>query len=100
LRARLFELAGGAFNPNAARQIERALLERGVDLDAIPRTPKANRAMFTKQTLALIDDDLARALEAYRDEKALADYVTGLYEHTHGDRLYGTFRQVGTETAA
>ena len=28
----------------------------------------------------------------------MADYVHNLYEHAHGDRLYGTFRQVGTET--
>jgi DNA polymerase I-like protein with 3'-5' exonuclease and polymerase domains len=98
LRARMFELAGRQFNPNAARQIERTLLDRGADLAAIPRTPRANMPMFTEQTLAQVDDELARALEAYRDEKALADYVHNLYEHAHGDRLYGTFRQVGTET--
>jgi DNA polymerase-1 len=98
LRAHMFELAGRTFNPNAARQIERALLDRGADLAAIPRTPRANMPMFTEQTLALVDDELARALEAYRDEKALSDYVHNLYKHAHGDRLYGTFRQVGTET--
>ena len=37
-------------------------------------------------------------LLAYREEKKLADYVAGLFRHTHGDRLYGIFRQLGTET--
>jgi DNA polymerase I-like protein with 3'-5' exonuclease and polymerase domains len=97
-RARVFEFAGRAFNPNSARQIERALLDRGADLTGIPRTPKANLPMFTAQTLRLVDDELARALEAYREEKSLFDYVANLYQHTHGDRLYGTFRQVGTDT--
>jgi DNA polymerase-1 len=94
----MFEIAGRQFNPGSARQIERALLDLGADLTEVPRTPKADMPMFTEQTLQLIDHDLARALEAYRDEKALGDYVHNLYEHAHGDRLYGTFRQVGTET--
>jgi DNA polymerase-1 len=98
LRARMFELAGRTFNPNAARQIERALLDRGADLAAIPRTPKASMPTFTEQTLALVDDELARALGAYRDEKGLADYVHNVYEHAHGDRLFGSFKSVGTET--
>jgi DNA polymerase I-like protein with 3'-5' exonuclease and polymerase domains len=98
LRARLFELAGRAFNVNSARQIERALLDRGADLSQVPRTTKADLPMFTAQTLELVDDELARALEAYRDEKSLADYVANLYRHTHGDRLFGTFNQAGTET--
>jgi DNA polymerase I-like protein with 3'-5' exonuclease and polymerase domains len=98
LRGQVFELAGRPFNLNSARQIEHALQDRGADLSEIPRTPKAALPMFTAQTLELVDDELARALEAYRDEKSLADYVANLYQHTHGDRLYGTFRQVGTET--
>jgi DNA polymerase I-like protein with 3'-5' exonuclease and polymerase domains len=98
LRARMFELAGRQFNVGSARQIEQALLDQGADLAAIPRTPKANMPMFTVQTLPLIGHELARVLEAYRDEKALSDYVENLFEHAHGDRLFGTFRQVGTET--
>jgi DNA polymerase I-like protein with 3'-5' exonuclease and polymerase domains len=98
LRVRMFELAGRTFNPNAARQIEKVLVERDADLTSVPRTPKADMPMFTEQTLAAIDDELARALESYRDEKSLSDYVHNLFEHAHGDRLYGTFRQVGTET--
>jgi DNA polymerase I len=98
LRARVFELAGGPFNLNSARQIEQALVARGADMSLVPRTPKADLPMFTAQTLALVRDELARAIEDYREEKKLADYVANLYTHTHGDRLYGTFRQVGTET--
>jgi DNA polymerase I-like protein with 3'-5' exonuclease and polymerase domains len=98
LRARLFELAGRPFNPNAARQIETALAARGVSLSAVPRTSRADMPMFTADTLALIDDELARALLEYRNEKKLHDYVVNLWRHAHGDRLYGTFRQVGTET--
>ena len=98
LRARVFDLAGRPFNLNSARQIEQALLDRGADLAEVPRTEKVQLPMFTAQTLPLIDDELARAIEAYRDEKALADYVANLYRHTHGDRLYGHFRQLGTET--
>ena len=98
LRAQLDQLAGRKLNPGSAHQIEQALLDRDVDLTQAPRTPKAGTVQFTEATLALIDDPLARALEAYRDEKALADYVHNLYLHAHGDRLYGTFRQVGTET--
>jgi DNA polymerase-1 len=98
LRARMFELAGGPFNPDAARQIEGALAERGVDLSTVPRTPKARLPMFTADTLAAIEDELAGALLEYRAEKKLLDYVLGLWEHAHGDRLYGTFRQLGTVT--
>ena len=54
--------------------------------------------MFTAQTLESIDDELARALLELRAEKKMADYAEGLFRHTHGDRLYGTFRQVGTTT--
>ena len=71
LRARLFELAGGPFNLNAARQIERAMAERGADLAAVPRTPKADLPMFTADSLAAIDDELARTLLNYRAEKKL-----------------------------
>jgi DNA polymerase-1 len=98
LRARCFELAGRAFNLNSASQIEQALLARDVDLSHIPRTPRVAMPMFTADTLAAIDDELARALLDYRAEKKLHDYVIGLWAHTHGDRLYGMFRQVGTET--
>jgi DNA polymerase-1 len=98
LRARLFELAGHPFNLNAARQIETALVERDVDLSAVPRTPRAGMPMFTADTLALVDDELARVLLEYRAEKKLSDYVIGLWKHAHGDRLYGTFRQTGTDT--
>lgn len=98
LRARLFELAGQPFNVNAARQIEHVLLARGADLGAVPRTPRADLPMFTADTLALVDDDLARALLAYRAEKKLADYVHDLWRHAHGDRLYGGYRQCGTDT--
>jgi DNA polymerase I-like protein with 3'-5' exonuclease and polymerase domains len=90
LRARLFELAGHPFNVNSARQIERALEERGADISSIPRTPKAGLPMFTAQTLPEISDELADVLLVYREEKKLADYVAGLFRHTHGDRLYGS----------
>ena len=98
LRGQLFELAGHPFNLNAARQIEKALLERGVDLSGAPRTPKAELPMFTQQVLEEIDDELARTLLRYREEKKLGDYAADLYRHTHGDWLYGHFRQLGTET--
>ena len=98
LRARLFDLAGHAFNPNAARQVEKALLERGADLSVVPRTPKADMPMFTTDRRRPIDDELADALLAYRTEKKLHDYVLGLWKHAHGDRLYGGFRQMGTDT--
>jgi DNA polymerase-1 len=97
-RARLFELAGRAFNPNAARQIERALIERGADLSDIPRTPRAGQPMFTADTLATVDDELARTLLDYRAEKKLHDYVVNLWRHVHDARLYGSFHQLGTET--
>jgi DNA polymerase I-like protein with 3'-5' exonuclease and polymerase domains len=98
LRARLFELADHPFNPNAAQQIETVLQERGVDLSAVPRTPKADTPQFTADVLGTLDDELARALLDYRAEKKLADYVRGLWRHAHGDRLYGSFRQVGAAT--
>ena len=31
-------------------------------------------------------------------KRSCSDYVENLWRHAHGDRLYGTFRQVGTET--
>ena len=98
LHAQLYELAGRAFNVNSARQIERALQERGANLDEVPRTPRADLPMFTHQVLETVDDELARTLLTYRDEKKLSDYVESLYRHTHGDRLYGGFNQVGTDT--
>jgi DNA polymerase-1 len=54
--------------------------------------------MFTAATLATVKDELAGVLLAYRSEKKLLDYVLGLWEHAHGDRLFGTFRQLGTVT--
>jgi DNA polymerase I-like protein with 3'-5' exonuclease and polymerase domains len=98
LRSRLFELAGHPFNPNAPRQIEGVLLERGVDLSHAPRTPKTQQVQFTKPALEAIDDELAATLLEYRAEKKLHDYVVGLWDHAHGDRLYGTFRQLGSAT--
>jgi DNA polymerase I-like protein with 3'-5' exonuclease and polymerase domains len=98
LRTRLHDLAGRPFNLNSARQIERALQDRGANLDEVPRTPNAGLPMFTAQTLPAIGDELADTLLQYRDEKKMLDYVHGLLAHTHGDRLYGTFRQLGTET--
>jgi DNA polymerase-1 len=98
LQSELFELVGGPFNLNAARQLERILLERGVDLSAVPRTPRTAQPMFTAQTLATLDDELARTLLAWRGEKKMSDYVVGLWAHTHGDRLFGEFRQVGSQT--
>jgi DNA polymerase-1 len=97
-RARVHELAGRPFNLNSARPIEQALVDRDVDLVDVPRTDTTQQVMFTAQTLAMIDDELARAIEAYREEKKLHDYVVNLYRHTHADRLYGQFRQVGTDT--
>ena len=95
----LRHLAGRAdFNPAAAKQIEAALTARGVDLSNVPRTPKAGQPMFTSDTLQALDDELALLLLAYRAEKKMADYAEGLFRHTHGDRLYGNFRQVGTAT--
>jgi DNA polymerase-1 len=54
--------------------------------------------MYTADTLAAISDELAAVLLEYRSEKKLSDYVAGLWKHAHGDRLYGTFRQCGTDT--
>jgi len=98
LETRLFELAGGPLNLNASGQIEAALVERGVDTTAMPRTPKSGAVMFTEQTLNKIEDDFARALLEWRSEKKMSDYVAGLWKHTHGDRLFGEFRQIGTQT--
>src|SRR5262249_25096974 len=99
LRERLFELASGSFNLNSARQVERALVDRGADLSGLPRTEKTEQVMFTSQTLALIDDELARTLEAYRQEKKLCDYIRMLYRRTWGSRLYWSIRQCGSDTA-
>ena len=92
-------LAGNAeLNPASTQQVEAALTERNVDLSGLPRTEKAGQLMLTAQTLESIDDDLARALLDLRAEKKMLDYAEGSFRHTHGDRLYGTFRQVGTAT--
>jgi DNA polymerase I-like protein with 3'-5' exonuclease and polymerase domains len=98
LRARLFELAGHPFNPDAARQIEKAFIERGADLSRVPRTEKASLPQFTAHTLTLVDDELASVLLEYRAEKKLYDYVLALWRCTHGDRMFGTFHLAGTQT--
>ena len=99
LLARVRELADNPeLNPQSTRQVEEALTARGVDLSGLPRTEKTEQLMLTAQTLESIDDELARALLELRAEKKMADYAEGLFRHTHGDRLYGTFRQVGTAT--
>ena len=99
LLGRVCELADRQdFNPGSAKQIESALLARGVDLAEVPRTPKANQPMFDADSLEALDDELARALLAYRAEKKMHDYCEGLFRHTHGDRLFGNFRQVGAAT--
>ena len=96
---RVRELAGNAhLNPQSTRQVEDAFTLRSVDLSGLPRTEKTKQLMLTAQTLESIDDDLARALLELRAEKKMADYAEGLFRHAHGDRLYGTFRQVGTTT--
>ncbi len=64
----------------------------------MPRTPKADRPQFTKQVLTAIDDEFAQVLIRWREEKKMLDYVTGLWKRTHGDRLFGEFRQIGTKT--
>ena len=99
LLAKLRDLAGDdELNPASAKQLEEAFVSRSVSLDDVPRTEKTAQAMFTAQTLGAIDDDLARAVLEYRAEKKARDYADGVFRRTHGDRLYGTFRQVGAST--
>lgn len=98
LRERVFELAGRRFPLGSAKQLNEVLLARGVDTSTLPRTPKTGVPSFTYQALEALDDELANTLLAYRDQHKLGKYVEGLFAHTHGDRLYGSFRQVGTRT--
>jgi DNA polymerase-1 len=98
LRAKLFTLAGRVFNPNAPRQLERALVARGADLSGVPRTPRAGQLATTSGALSAVNDELATTWLQWRSEKQLCDYVVGLWAHAHGDRLFGTFKQAGSST--
>jgi DNA polymerase I-like protein with 3'-5' exonuclease and polymerase domains len=98
LRAELFELAGHRFNPSSARQLEVALVKRGVDVGGLPRTPKTKNIVLRTDVLERVEDELAATWLRWRSEKQLSDYVVGLWAHAHGDRLYGTYRQAGTAT--
>ena len=96
----MIELAGGRedFDVGSSRQLEAALVERGVDVSELPRTPKIAAVMFTAEVLQRIEDELAAAVLAWRAEKKMSDYIRGILRASHGDRLYGSFRQVGTIT--
>ena len=96
----LFELAGRTFNVNSARQIEQALRDRGVDLDEVPRTPRAGQLpMLTAQRSKRHRRRAgAHAAGLPRREEARRLRRTACSQHTHGDRLYGAFHQVGTDT--
>ena len=69
-----------------------------MDVSGLPRTPKLANVMFTADVLKRIEDELASAVLAWRAEKKMADYIQGILRASHGDRLYGSFRQVGTIT--
>jgi DNA polymerase I-like protein with 3'-5' exonuclease and polymerase domains len=98
LRAELFQLAGHVFNPNSARQLEVALVGRGVDASELPRTPKAGNIVLRTDVVEGIENELAATWTKWRAEKQLHDYVCDLWKHAYGGRLYGTFRQLGADT--
>jgi DNA polymerase I-like protein with 3'-5' exonuclease and polymerase domains len=98
LLACVFEHAGRKFNVGSARQLEEILRERGVPVDTLPRTPKSEQLRTNSEALKAIDDELARALLAWKAEKKMLDFVRGLYGHVHRGRLFGSFNQVGTDT--
>jgi DNA polymerase I-like protein with 3'-5' exonuclease and polymerase domains len=98
LEADLFELAGHEFNPNSARQFEIALTKRDVDVSDLPRTPKTGNLVLRTETIEAIEDELAATWLDWRSEEMLRRYIKNLWKFAHGDRLYGTFRQCGSET--
>jgi DNA polymerase I-like protein with 3'-5' exonuclease and polymerase domains len=98
LLERLRELTWPTFNPASIPQREKAFQMRGTDLSWISRTPSRGWPQFTKEALSRIGDELALTLIEYVSEKSMRDFAAGLWARVHDGRLYGTFRQVGTET--
>jgi len=86
------------FNTNAPRQIEAALVMRGVDVTKLPKTEKSKQVKLDAAVLETIDDDLARSILKLREQKKMVDYAASLLKFSHNGRVYGTFRQVGTGT--
>jgi DNA polymerase-1 len=97
LRRRLFELAGGPFSLGSSQQLERVLQDRDVDLSGAKRTPTGLLAR-SAQALERIDDDLVRLLKEHRDEDIFHRLFDGLIKRVVGERLFGSFHQVGAET--
>lgn len=111
LHARCVELAGiPHFNPNSSAQIAEALQRRGADLTFTTKTANGTPSMDA-ENLAAVDDELARAVEAFRSEfKMLGTYVRPLLHSSEqggyhkepfiaaDDRIHPNFRQVGART--
>ena len=97
LRARLFELAGRPFSLDSSQQLEPILQARGVDLTETLRTPTGLLARSAK-ALERIDDELVRTLLEHRTERIFHGLLDGLVKRIVDGRLYGTYRQVGTDT--
>jgi DNA polymerase-1 len=113
LRLDLFELAqDDEFNPNAGRQVEAALLRRGVDLAHVQKSGKTGERSMAADVLAGLDDDLARKMEDFRTtDKLMSTYVWPLLEDepetAYGyqwrflgsdGRLHTDLRQMGART--
>lgn len=105
LEQRCVELAGiKSFNPNSSAQIYEALKRRGADLRYVTKT-KTGYSMDA-ENLALIDDDLARAILEFRgDFKVLGTYLRPMLHASadrapfiHNGRIHPNFRQVGART--
>jgi DNA polymerase-1 len=97
LSGRLLEQAGEPFLYGSARQIEKALERRGVDLSNAKRTPTGLLAI-SRAALERIDDDLPRTLLEYDREDTFLSLHKGLLKHTIDGRLHPSFRQVGAIT--
>jgi len=92
-----FELADGPFPLAGQDKMEARLKDRGVDTEALARTP-TGKLQIGAEAMALVDDDLARAHVAWRAVKAMDTYIKSMGAAMHGDRMYGQFKQWGAET--
>jgi DNA polymerase-1 len=116
MEANMRELAGvDTFNPNSSKQLAEALKRRGADLSYVTKSEKTNALSMDEENLSTVDDDLARAVLAYRgDRKMLSTYVSpmlhGKIQTSNGlkwekapfvgadGRIHASFNQVGART--
>lgn len=113
IRLDIFDLAGDdEFNPNSPKQVEEAMLRRGVDISHVEKSKKTGRRSMAADVLEGLDDDLARRMEDFRGaDKLFGTYVWPLlhdqpdtdmgyrYASLAADgRLHTDLRQVGART--